>query len=578
MTYLIYLFQASLILASFYFFYRWLIRPLTFYGFKRILLLSIPVLALGMPLLEFDLGWQAPVSQLIWQSKEWPASETIATPVETPGNEVNTKPAPVSYQSSSWHWSQWTLALYFFGMGITAVFLGYKLFLVIRMHQKSTHWRHNIYLSTEAKPAYSFASKVYLHPELIISPDISHILAHEQVHVKQWHTLDIILFELLASTFWFNPVTWLLARESRLNNEMLADKVSAADSKTEYAQLLLKYAAANSRHLSYSFARLQVKSRIEGVLGDESKSSSKIRFAIVVPIILSGLFVFSCSQELIYPEKLSYFNGKKIKRIEAIYFDEYGDQPQRDGKSLKFMDFNRNGNVKDFGSTESIYNLPEATDLTSAVGFVENSPFDPILTHGFLQEGYEFIKTYIDRIEQDQTVYLTELQPMMNNKKRNRTVNVKWSDGYPTELRESYNREFIMIIRNKKDPKTSEIINTGEMVKRKVLEKFEYDFDLRTIKHYQAKFKHEKSFFYFDTEGNKPLTERDEYPEEPQFDYFESHTYQFDEQDRLIAIFRNDGSLLKEIEYLNEKLISLYRVYNMKEELEYTVKVNYEFY
>ena len=589
MTYLIYLLEASLILAGFYFFYRWLIRPLTFYGHKRVLLLFIPLLALTLPLLQIDLGWQAPIQPISWMPVQSPSveipvsTEEIQTNENIQTNKTKANTVISTPQASLWHWSQWPLLCYGIGVLVATILFLYKLLRVFLMHRKASPWQQNIYLSTLAKPAYSFASRIYLHPELTGESELQPILQHEQVHVKQWHTMDLILFELLAIVFWFNPVSWLLARESRLNNEMLADQVSSYGSKTDYAKLLLKYATANSsRHLSYSFARLQVRSRIEGVLGDESKSSSKVRFAMMVPIILLGIIIFSCSQELIYPEKLSYFEGKKIKLIEAIYIDEYGDQHQRDGKTLKFVNFQRNGKVENFGSTESTHNIPELNDLTIAIGFIENSPFDPKLTQGFLLEGYDYVKTYAYLFENNKPLFKPRSgQPWGYYDDRvNSTNTVEYEHNLPVKLTDTYYLKVLKNFKIDKQRNKYQTITTEKLVKRKVLEEFEYNFEEHSIKHYQAHFKDENPYFYTEREeGDKWPTEVTyKGPGEPEFDYFETHTYQFDEQDRLIAIYRNDGSLLKEIEYLNDKLINLYRVYNLKEELEYTMKVNYEFY
>jgi beta-lactamase regulating signal transducer with metallopeptidase domain len=35
------------------------------------------------------------------------------------------------------------------------------------------------------------------------------IMRHEQVHIRQLHSADIMLFELLAIFNWFNPIIYL---------------------------------------------------------------------------------------------------------------------------------------------------------------------------------------------------------------------------------------------------------------------------------------------------------------------------------------------------------------------------------
>lgn len=54
--------------------------------------------------------------------------------------------------------------------------------------------------------------------------EINEILIHEQTHVRELHSLDIILVQLVILLCWFNPFSWLIRSEIRMNHEYLADK------------------------------------------------------------------------------------------------------------------------------------------------------------------------------------------------------------------------------------------------------------------------------------------------------------------------------------------------------------------
>ena len=54
--------------------------------------------------------------------------------------------------------------------------------------------------------------------------ELNTILTHEQIHVKQWHTLDIILAELSVVFYWFNPGIWLMKRAVKENLEFITDE------------------------------------------------------------------------------------------------------------------------------------------------------------------------------------------------------------------------------------------------------------------------------------------------------------------------------------------------------------------
>jgi hypothetical protein len=55
------------------------------------------------------------------------------------------------------------------------------------------------------------------------------LLYHELEHVKQSHTIDIILIELVKIFYWFNPVHVLYDKAIRINHEYLADKGVISD-------------------------------------------------------------------------------------------------------------------------------------------------------------------------------------------------------------------------------------------------------------------------------------------------------------------------------------------------------------
>ncbi|MFR9164854.1 MAG: M56 family metallopeptidase [Dysgonomonas sp.] len=50
------------------------------------------------------------------------------------------------------------------------------------------------------------------------------IIAHEIVHIKQKHWIDLLLSEIVLIIEWFNPVVWLYVRYQKENHEYLADK------------------------------------------------------------------------------------------------------------------------------------------------------------------------------------------------------------------------------------------------------------------------------------------------------------------------------------------------------------------
>ena len=67
------------------------------------------------------------------------------------------------------------------------------------------------------------------------------IIAHELAHVARMDWVKLLLARVATALFWFNPLVWLLAREShQLREEAADDAVLAADiPDTDYAELLV---------------------------------------------------------------------------------------------------------------------------------------------------------------------------------------------------------------------------------------------------------------------------------------------------------------------------------------------------
>jgi hypothetical protein len=93
------------------------------------------------------------------------------------------------------------------------------------------------------------------------------LIDSELKHVRQFHTVDIILIELLRIFYWFNPVNFLYDRAIRINHEYLADNeiINYRSDIESYNSRLLGYIAGRisfsmtigSKH-SYTRQRLNM--------------------------------------------------------------------------------------------------------------------------------------------------------------------------------------------------------------------------------------------------------------------------------------------------------------------------------
>ena len=110
--------------------------------------------------------------------------------------------------------------------------------------EKEQHKGFRLILLEKMASPYSFFKNVFMgKSDLEVSETKAHLLSHELVHVKQWHSLDVLLVELCKAIFWFNPMYWLLARNIRLNHEFIADAgvIAESESRQSYQNMLLQF-------------------------------------------------------------------------------------------------------------------------------------------------------------------------------------------------------------------------------------------------------------------------------------------------------------------------------------------------
>src|SRR5690606_7561295 len=147
--------------------------------------------------------------------------------------------------------------------------------------------------------AFSFWQSIYLNPERHKATELEPILQHELVHVKGWHTLDVLLAELNTVFYWFNPGAWLLKKAIKENLEFIADQnvIWAGVDRKAYQYLLLKVVGAPEPQISNQFHFPSLKRRI--VMMNKKKSSlmHSARYAVLVPLIAAPILFIACSEE-----------------------------------------------------------------------------------------------------------------------------------------------------------------------------------------------------------------------------------------------------------------------------------------
>ncbi|MCF0074909.1 M56 family metallopeptidase [Dyadobacter sp. CY261] len=128
------------------------------------------------------------------------------------------------------------------------------------------------------------------------------IFAHEMVHIRQWHTLDILLVEMLKVAFWFNPALWLYKRALQDTHEFLADE--QATDRDYYATFLLSYAksAIATSVANQFFNSSLLKKRIHMIYQNRTATWLRSKYLLLLPVFALAV-VLMAARKFVYEER-----------------------------------------------------------------------------------------------------------------------------------------------------------------------------------------------------------------------------------------------------------------------------------
>ena len=255
---LAYFLKVNVAIVLFYAFYRLFFYKDTFFGWRRTALLCFFAVSAAVPLLNIQ----------TWITEQEPmvAMADLYASVVLPELTVGTEAAPTDWKSIL---SEYANIAYWGIAALLMIRLVVQLAGIIRLAcrcRKIQIGNTSIHLLPKADGPFSFFHWIFIHPSSHTEEEFNEILTHEQTHARQWHSIDVIISELVCIFCWCNPFAWLMKREIRTNLEYMADArvlENGYDSKTyQYHLLGLSHQKAAAT-IYNSFNVLPLKKRIK---------------------------------------------------------------------------------------------------------------------------------------------------------------------------------------------------------------------------------------------------------------------------------------------------------------------------
>lgn len=198
--------------------------------------------------------------------------------------------------------------IYLVGVALCAAYLLFQLaaqvVIVIRLRRRHKVYRASygfdiprdaaLVLLDDDTATYSFFNHIVVGTRGLNDDEVRCILAHESLHVRQGHSVDLLFARLLCCLMWFNPFAWLIMREIRAVHEFLADAASiGACGREGYLHLLYRQATGTGYgHITNNFKSINLKKRI--VMMNKSKTRYGAWKAVAALPVMALLMMVGC--------------------------------------------------------------------------------------------------------------------------------------------------------------------------------------------------------------------------------------------------------------------------------------------
>jgi hypothetical protein len=316
---MLYLLKANVVLALFAAAYYGLLRRLTFFGLNRIYLLGALVFAAVYPAL--------PVPALF-------SADALPTlPVAALGATRAGSSAVAPQDTPLVNWLLVGASIYALGTGALLLrLLGQLLSLAWVRHRSQPTvvlGQPVRRLPGEGGP-FSFGPDIYLsNSTLADNLHLPAALRHEQAHVRQYHTVDVLLAQVATALAWPNPAAWLLRRAVLANLEYLADHAAlqtGLDRRAyQYSLLHQQPGGVPVPALAFHFSFLTLKNRITMLNQPASTTGQLGRYLLAAPLVMALALGYSSAHAQVVPtpapaekplpqDAVYYLDGQKVDK------------------------------------------------------------------------------------------------------------------------------------------------------------------------------------------------------------------------------------------------------------------------
>ena len=319
---IIYLFQCAVSLAVLYLpFHVWL-RKETCFRTSRMTLLGITALSFLLPLIDMRwiTAWLGHEEWSVWS--EMPEI-SIFYFYANPGHNHSFCIEPEDGNYKYFYLLRIVGIIYLLGAMFCFLYKLINLIRLLRFIPKGCLWTHRedgclIYCHAHPTPPFSWMNRIVISEEDYQSNG-QEILMHEQAHIANKHSWDVLWLSLVEILQWFNPFVWMLSKDMNAIHEFEADQMVLCKGidKARY-QLLMIRKVTNRPEYTFSnyLNQGQVKQRI--LMMNTSISPKRWKYLYLLPLIVACITAYAQKHPAVIRGHVTDENGNAIPMASVL--------------------------------------------------------------------------------------------------------------------------------------------------------------------------------------------------------------------------------------------------------------------
>ncbi len=327
--------KSVLCLALFYPFYMVLLSRETFHRFNRMALISILLASVVIPACRITTEEPMLLSQLYQRWEHWLTGQEVETATAVAyadwadvefatmsladDDTLAVAPAFSLGDFLSEHWGDLLFLLYVAGI---LFLIGRHIASLVRLFgllKRGQMQRLDdgtcLYLHQQTDIAPFSWMKYIVISEADYRENGRQIVAHEQAHISNRHSWDLLLVEVCLLAQWFNPAAWLLRQELQNIHEYEADDtvLRRGINAREYQLLIIKKAVgARLYSLANSLNHSSLKKRLTMMMKEKSHPWARLKYLYVLPLAAISMVAFAHTEAANNSNGISEAKGTEV--------------------------------------------------------------------------------------------------------------------------------------------------------------------------------------------------------------------------------------------------------------------------